>query len=390
MYSTLYNHLGIIAFIVLIFVLCALLLTTKLQHLITGPLVRLGNLARSISRDKDYSIRGTREGEDEIGDLVNAFNEMLGQIQEQNESLTLARQEAEVSAREAHRIAEKLEQINLELEKEIRVRSKVEADLEKYQRQLEQMVTSRTVQLRLTNEQLSREIAERKEVEIRIRASLQEKNTLLGEVHHRVQNNLQVISNLLNLSRHRTLSAEARQVLAEARSRIFTMALIHTQLYRTENINQVDMGSHIYKLWLSIHQIYEPIKKDVTPIINWRDVSLTITQAIPCALVLNEAITNVFKHAYGDGETGPCHITMKRSRDDRILIRVRDEGRGIPETVDLDATDTLGIKLMRDLARHQLGGQFRIERNEGTDIWIEFDLIRENPPIHAESENNER
>jgi two-component sensor histidine kinase/HAMP domain-containing protein len=386
MQATVRSNVGIIAAILLISLVCAWLLSARLQRLITGPVVRLANMARSISKDKDYSIRGTKEAEDEIGCLVDAFNDMLGQIEEQNQSLTLARERAEASTQEARQSAAVLDQINLKLEKEIRVRLNAEAHLQKYQRELEQMIKARTAQLSLTNEQLSREIAERKEVEIRIRTSLNEKSMLLGEIHHRVRNNLQVISSLLSLSRRRTLSDEARQVLAEARSRVFTMALIHSQLYGTEDFNQVDMGRHVHKLWLSIHQIYEPMKRDVTPLINCQDVNLTITQAIPCALVLNEAITNVFKHAYGDGEIGPCHITMKRSRNDRILIRVRDEGRGIPETVDFETTDTLGIKLMRDLVRHQLRGQFRIERNGGTDIWIEFDLSHEEPLIHAESE----
>jgi len=377
MHDTLRSHLVIIAAILLISLLCAWVLSTQLQRLITGSLVRLAKLARSISRDKDYSVRGTKEGEDEIGDLVDAFNDMLAQIEEQNRSLTLARQLAEKSAQKAYRSAEKLQQTNVELEKEVRTRRETEAELARYQHQLEQMVESRTAQLTVANEQLSREIADRKEAEKRIRASLKEKTMLLGEIHHRVRNNLQVISNLLNLSHRRTLNSEARQVLAEARSRVFSMALIHSQLYRSDDFNQVDMGRHVYKLWVSIHQIYEPVNRDVSPVIQCHDVRLSITQAIPCALVLNEAITNVFKHAYGDGKIGPCYISMERSQDDRILIRVRDEGCGIPQTVDVETTDTLGIKLMRDLVRHQLGGQFRIERNGGTDIWIEFDLLHE-------------
>ncbi|MFO7600755.1 MAG: histidine kinase dimerization/phosphoacceptor domain -containing protein [Candidatus Desulfacyla sp.] len=381
--SILNKHAAIIVCVMLISFACAFLLSARLQHHITGPLVRLARLARSVSKDKDYSVRGTREGKDEIGDLVDAFNEMLNEVQNQNASITQARQFAEASSEKAHLLADDMKQVNLELKREVSCRQEMERALKKYQKELEQMVQVRTAQLTLANEQLSREIAERKEAELKTRASLKEKTILLGEIHHRVRNNLQIISSLLNLSKGRTLNQEARQAIEEARSRIFTMALIHSQLHLTQDFSQIDMRGHIYKLWSSIHQIYEPLKRDVIPFINCRDVKLTLTQAIPCALVLNEAITNVFKHAYDDGKAGVCHISLERSQNDRIVMRIRDEGRGMPETVDVEKTYSLGIKLMRNLVRQQLGGKFHVDRSGGTDIRIEFDLLQEDPIIHA-------
>lgn len=381
------KHLGIIGAVLLISFVCVLLVSSRLQGLISGPLIRLADLARTVSRDKDYSVRGIKEGNDESGQLVEAFNDMLEQIAQQNKSLTIARQEAELSAQKATRSADEMKNINLELEEEVRTRRKAQAELKTYQHELENMVQARTAQLTLANEQLSHEIAERREAEARIRAALKEKSILLGEIHHRVRNNLQTVSSLLNLSRRRTLSPEACQVLESARSRILTMSLIHSQLYRSKNFNRVDMARHIYKLWASIHQVYEYMKDGMVPVINCRGVNLTVTQAIPCALVLNEAITNVFKHAYEDGKAGPCHITMKQSPDNRIVMRIRDEGRGIPETVDIKRSETLGFKLMRNLVQHQLGGTFRVEYNNGTDILIEFVLLPDAPGHPASGED---
>jgi len=309
---------------------CVLLLSLRLQRIITEPLTQLAHMARSISKDRDYSVRAVRETNDETGTLVDAFNNML-------------------------------------------------VELHSHQVHLEQLVKDRTAELEQANETLHREIEERKAVEAKLRASLDEKSTLLGEVHHRVRNNLQVISSLLGLTHRRTLNAEARQVIEETQSRIFAMAMIHSHLYRSGDFNQIDMKDHIRRLWSSIQQVNEPLKRNVTLEIDCEEIYLNMLQAIPCSLVLNEAITNVFKYAYDEGAGGPCHISVKRCGDRRIGMRIRDEGRGIPEAMDVDQTDTLGLKLMRNLVRRQLEGEFRVERNGGTEIWIEFSLAHQDP-----------
>jgi two-component sensor histidine kinase/HAMP domain-containing protein len=305
-----------------------ILLSLKLERVITEPLAKLANMAKTISKERDYSVRAVKESDDETGSLVDAFNDMLAQLY-------------------THQV------------------------------QLEQLVKDRTAALEQANEDLYREIEERKAAEVKLRSSLDQKSTLLGEVHHRVRNNLQIIVSLLGLTHRRTLNAEARQILEETRSRIFAMAMIHSHLYRSGNFNQIDMKDHIDRLWSSIQQVNGVPKRRVTPVIQCKGVYLSLPQAIPCSLVLNEAITNVFKYAYEEGEEGPCHISMNPCGDGRVCMRIRDEGRGIPDTVDVEATETLGLKLMRNLVRQQLEGEFRIERNGGTDIRIEFSLAPE-------------
>lgn len=185
------------------------------------------------------------------------------------------------------------------------------------------------------------------------------------------------------MTRRRSLSDEARGVLAEARSRIFAMALIHSQLYESEDFNRIGMDRHLHSLLVNIHQIYGSLKKGINHVIECSDVYLSVAQAIPSALVFNEAISNVYKHAYKEDESGTCYISMKRSEDNRVFARVRDEGVGIPESVDVDKTETLGLKLLRNLVVHQLKGKFRIEQNGGTDLFFEFDIMHDDELIHG-------
>jgi len=267
--------------------------------------------------------------------------------------------------------------------REITERKNMEAELKKNSEHLEVLVALRTAQLTKTNERLADEIIERKSAEKKIKASLDEKSVLLSEIHHRVRNNLQIISSLLDMTRRRSLSDEARGILAKARSRIFAMALIHSQLYESEKFNRIDMDRHLQSLLVNIHQIYGSLKKRISPVIECSDVYLSVAQATPCALVFNEAISNVYKHAYKEDESGPCYISMKRSEDNRVFARVRDEGVGIPESVNADKIETLGLKLLRNLVLHQLKGKFRIEQNGGTDLFFEFDIIHDDELIHS-------
>lgn len=136
-----------------------------MQRFVTDPIVKLGDLAKSISKERDYSKRGLKQGNDEVGSLIDAFNEMLEQIQMQNVSLALSRKEAEASAEEAQRLADETTQINVRLANEIRIRREIEAELKGHREQLEKTVRERTAELRETNIQLESEISERKAAE---------------------------------------------------------------------------------------------------------------------------------------------------------------------------------------------------------------------------------
>jgi len=221
------------------------------------------------------------------------------------------------------------------------------------------------------------DITERKKAEEQIKASLKEKEILLNEIHHRVKNNLEIISSLLDMSSMRTRNQHAINLLSDAHSKIHTMALIHSQLYQSDRFDRIDMGSYIGKLVDYLSQVYTTKKTLITPIIEHSNIYLTVTQAIPCALVLNEAISNAFKHAFKEGQKGTIEISMQRSTDDTISIRVRDDGIGMPEEIDIYTADSLGLKLMRNLVQEQLMGKIQVERTEGTEIFIEFKILEE-------------
>jgi two-component sensor histidine kinase/HAMP domain-containing protein len=377
----------IIACLGLLFaILVSFLITIRLQKTIAKPIVDLASLSRSVSKDKDFSARAHKYGDDEIGSLVDAFNEMLHQIDQQNASLVQARKSAEESTGEALRLAERVTHTNFKLENEIRIRKDVEKTLQKHRESLEERIRERTSELREINRQLTEEILERMAAEKKIRDSLDEKVLLLGEIHHRVKNNLQVISSLMDLTRRRTLNAEAKTVLADARSKIYAMSLVHSQLYRSEHFTRIDMAVHIRRLLGSMGQIYTDSYRRVRPRIACDHVFLSVTQAIPCALVLNELISNVFKHAYPENEKGECLITMEMIDGNRIHFRVRDNGVGISENIDIESTETLGLKLIRNLVRKQLKGEVWFKNNNGMDIVVEFPVDHDDVLIHGEQD----
>ena len=220
------------------------------------------------------------------------------------------------------------------------------------------------------------DITERKQMEEQIQASLTEKEILLKEIHHRVKNNLQVISSLLDLSSIRTQDKKAIYVLTDAKSKIQTMALIHSQIYLSERFDKIDMESHIRELVSYLSEVYAE-RKRITPIIEAPDVYLSITQAIPCALILNELTSNAYKHAFKEDHEGIIEISMQKSDQDTIYARIKDNGTSIPEEIDIYKTNTLGLKLVRNLVEKQLNGKIQVKRNKGTEFIIEFKILKE-------------
>ncbi len=220
------------------------------------------------------------------------------------------------------------------------------------------------------------DIDKRRRAEEQIKASLKEKEVLLKEIHHRVKNNLQVISSLLDMTSTRIHDQQANDLIKDARTKIHTMALIHARLYGSERFDQIDMRDHIRELANYLSQVYSDRKK-ITTIVDLTSVYLSITQAIPCALVLNEVISNAFKHAFREGQKGTIGISVKRPAQDTISIRVKDDGIGIPEEVNIYKTDSLGLKLLRNLVQNQLKGKIDVKLDRGTEFIIEFKTFEE-------------
>jgi two-component sensor histidine kinase len=220
------------------------------------------------------------------------------------------------------------------------------------------------------------DIDKRRRAEEQLKASLKEKEVLLKEIHHRVKNNLQVISSLFDMTSTRIHDQQANDLIKDARTKIHTMALIHARLYGSERVDQIDMRDHIRELANYLSQVYSDSKK-ITLIVDLSSIYLPITQAIPCALVLNEVISNAFKHAFREGQKGTIEISVKSPAQDTISIRVKDDGIGIPQEVDIYKTDSLGLKLLRNLVQSQLKGKIDVKRDKGTEFIIEFKTFEE-------------
>ena len=221
-----------------------------------------------------------------------------------------------------------------------------------------------------------RDITADRRSEENLRTSVREKEVLLKEIHHRVKNNLQVISGLLDLQKYHISDSRGKEVYKESQNRVITMALIHERLYGSERVDQIDMRDHIRELANYLSQVYSDRKK-ITLIVDLTSIYLPITQAIPCALVLNEVISNAFKHAFREGQKGTIEISVKSPAQDTISIRVKDDGIGIPQEVDIYKTDSLGLKLLRNLVQSQLKGKIDVKRDKGTEFIIEFKTLEE-------------
>lgn len=221
------------------------------------------------------------------------------------------------------------------------------------------------------------DITERKQTEEQSKVSLDEREVLLKEIHHRIKNNLQIVSSLLDMHSLRTYDPQTVDLLKEARAKIHAMALIHSQLYQSDRLAQVNMGSYIRELVAHLSQVYAIQKESIRSDIEHSEVYLTISQAVPCALVLHELTSNAFKHAFKDRQNGLIKISMLGSTDDKTLIRVEDDGIGIPEEIDVYKTDTMGLKLVRNLVQEQLKGNIKVKRDNGTKVFIDFKNLEE-------------
>jgi len=216
----------------------------------------------------------------------------------------------------------------------------------------------------------ARDITHHKNIEAQMQASIQEKNVLLKEIHHRVKNNLQIISSLLNLQSMHIDDENALEVFKESQNRVKSMAIVHENLYQTGNFAEVNVAEYLKKLTENIYSSYgvdmDLIKMDI----NAQDLFLDINTAIPCFLIINELITNCIKHAFPDGRPGKIIIDFKKVNDKHIM-RIRDNGVGLPDDLNIKKTNTLGMQLITSLTA-QLDGELEVKSNNGTEFEIIF------------------
>lgn len=224
------------------------------------------------------------------------------------------------------------------------------------------------------------DITERKQSEEQQKALLREKEILLAEVHHRVKNNMQIITSLLNLQSEEVVDNYTRSLLEESRNRIQSMALVHEQLYRSKEYASIAFGDYVDQLASTLFSMYQVGFENVRLVVEADRVNLDLEKAIPCGLLLNELITNSLKYAFPAGRRGKVWVRLAHTNGNMVL-HVGDDGVGLPENFDLKNTKSLGLQLVNLLVVHDLQGNISHESVKGTQYCIEFPVSKDQTQI---------
>ncbi len=202
-------------------------------------------------------------------------------------------------------------------------------------------------------------------------ARLREKEILLREVHHRVNNNLQVILSLFQLQLQQVQDPKAQALLVESQNRIYAMALIHEKLYRAANQRTLDFGEYIGGLTAHILRSHGVTGSQVEVAVEAEEIAFSIQTMIPCGLIVNELLSNALKYAFPNGQPGCIRIQLQALPDHRYRLVVHDNGVGLPSDLDIGHTDSLGFQIVAALSE-QLGGDWQRSGPPGTTVAITF------------------
>lgn len=235
----------------------------------------------------------------------------------------------------------------------------------RWQAPLEHSTTYSRVLVTLTD------LTARKRAEDQLHASLQEKEVLLREVHHRVKNNMQVVYSLLSLQARQSADPKLTEALAESQQRVRTMALVHESLYRSQSVARIQAAEFIKALVGNLAMLYLSDPGRIRLSTDLEPVELTLDQAVPVGLIINELVSNAVKHGFPDGRGGTIEVSIARSDPDMVELGVRDDGVGMDPVTDPGASSTLGLQLVTAMS-DQLGAQLKLASEQGTSIHIRF------------------
>ena len=217
-----------------------------------------------------------------------------------------------------------------------------------------------------------RDITLQKRAEEGLRASLEEKELLLREIHHRVNNNLQVVSSLLYLQSEKLQDREGLEIFRESQNRVKSMSLVHEKLYQSTNLAEIDFGAYVRSLISGLYGSFGVDSNRIVSEIEVSDISLGIEFATPCGLVITELVTNALKHAFPNDGTGVIRVILKTLDEHEFELEVSDNGVGVPENIDIESVETLGLQMVRILVQDQLEGTIELDRSAGTRFMIKF------------------
>jgi len=327
------------------------------------PVVFMTSLAETSDK-----IKGFRMGAADYITKPFQVEEILARVKTLL-ALHAMRRRLEARNTQLERANEELASVNSALSREIAERKLAEEALIQYRERLEVLVRERTQELDRANASLKAEIIEREHAEEQVRASLREKEILLKEIHHRVKNNLQIISTLLDLQSEHIEDERSLRYFRDSQDRIRSMALVHEKLYQTRDFISINFGEYLANLarYLFNSYITDPdrisLKLDVAP------ATLEIDQAIPCGLIVSELVSNSMKYAFPDGRGGEIAVRLRVEGDSDIELMVRDDGVGLPPGLDFRNTDSLGLQLVTMLVS-QIRGEIEPGNEGGTSFTI--------------------
>ena len=332
-YSVLISLILSLVFFLTIGVVLGLLAARK----IVKPIEQLAETAERIKAGA-LECRAEVAGTDEIGFLAETFNSMTTQL---------------IS--------------------DIKRRKKAEETLKEHQAELENKVDMRTAELQNANLSLYKEIKDRIAAEEKLTASLTEKEVLLKEIHHRVKNNMQIISSLLFLQSQNTDSPETLGVIRQSIDRIKTMTLIHEKLYNSSDFAKIDVDDYIRTITSHMQGTYNNPDKKINCQVDIEKVFLPLDITIPCGLILNELLTNCYKYAFESKDSGEIRVSLQRAEDNKLILMVSDNGVGLPEKNGDAEPTTLGMSLIESLTG-QIDGTCEFSSNQGAQCKIIFEL----------------
>jgi PAS domain S-box-containing protein len=398
-------------------VILALVLTVIIflvSRSIVSPIVRVSQAARQVA-DGNLAVKAPVMSDDEVGMLARSFNDMTEKVS----SLYSALQKSEEHFRTVFRVSPDAitvcrmdngayvnvsegyydvtgytpEEItgktglDIDIWVDVGVRERAfeglrnEGRLRNFEVQFRRkdgtifdaLLSAATIDLDGEEHLISmiRDVTELNKAQAQVRSSLAEKEILLQEIHHRVKNNLQVISGLLNLQAHHIHDDKGREVYKESQNRVITMALIHEELYQAKDLSRVDFGDYIKNLTGNLFGSYATDNGSIDLELDMEQAELVVDTAIPCGLIINELISNSLKHAFPYGRPGKVKVEFSRRADDMFLLTVCDDGIGIPDDLDIDRSASLGLKLVTVLSE-QLGAELDISTEGGTCFTLTF------------------
>ena len=226
-----------------------------------------------------------------------------------------------------------------------------------------------------------RDSTERKQAEEKVKASLKEKEVLLSEIHHRVKNNMQVITSLLRLQADKLVDKKYADMFKESEDRIRSMALIHEQLYQSKDFANIHFGEYIKSLAKGLFTSHGVDTNQIKLKIDIKDVSFDLENAIPCGLIINELVSNSLKHAFPGERTGEIEISLHTINEVELELKVSDDGVGIPEDLDIRDAESMGLHIVRILAEQTLEGKMDSDKTEGTHFHFQLKRSKYKPRI---------